>query len=172
MKTAPTPPDEALCARLAAWLPASVLAVGDVATEAARAHVAAFPDCRLDLLDLGAGAGDQAGDGAGDLAAARARLARVGRFDAAVVSGVEAPEILGRLRDLHAARVCALADGALEPGSPRARVPSALGYVRTGAPLAGGEALYEFDIDRYKRTPDWLNARHWAHPERWDKERW
>jgi hypothetical protein len=32
--------------------------------------------------------------------------------------------------------------------------------------------MYKFDLADYKPTPDWLNARHWAHPERWDKERW
>ena len=33
-------------------------------------------------------------------------------------------------------------------------------------------ALYGFDIQRYKSSPDWLNARHWAHPQRWDQDRW
>ena len=89
-----------------------------------------------------------------------------------MVSGIDAPEILGRLRDLHATRVCALASDAVDPGSPRARGLSALGFVRSGEPLDSGHVLYLFDIDHYKRTPDWLNARHWAHPERWDKERW
>ena len=161
MEPPPTEPLTALRARLAAWLPASILAIGDTAAEASRAHVAEFPDCGLETLVLGAGE-----------RAARATLGRLGRYEAAVVSGVDAPEILGRLRDLHAARVCALAHDALAPGSPRARALSALGFVRTGGPLAGGDALYVFDIDRYKRTPDWLNSRHWAHPERWDKERW
>ena len=32
--------------------------------------------------------------------------------------------------------------------------------------------LFEFDIRTYKPAPDWLNARHWAHPERWGKHRW
>lgn len=32
--------------------------------------------------------------------------------------------------------------------------------------------MYKFDLADYKLTPDWLNARYWAHPERWDKERW
>ena len=34
------------------------------------------------------------------------------------------------------------------------------------------EAVYLFDIHDYKETPDWLNARHWANPEMWDKYRW
>ncbi len=32
--------------------------------------------------------------------------------------------------------------------------------------------IFRFEIDDYKITPDWLNAKHWAHPERWDQEWW
>jgi hypothetical protein len=32
--------------------------------------------------------------------------------------------------------------------------------------------IYGFDLGSYKATPDWLNARHWAHPEHWGKYRW
>lgn len=30
-------------------------------------------------------------------------------------------------------------------------------------------AAYGFSITRYKTTPDWLNSRYWANPERWNK---
>lgn len=30
-----------------------------------------------------------------------------------------------------------------------------------------GRSLYLFDLHTYKPTPDWLNPRFWAHPERW-----
>lgn len=30
-----------------------------------------------------------------------------------------------------------------------------------------GRALYGFDLRNYKTVPDWLNAKYWAHPERW-----
>ncbi len=29
-----------------------------------------------------------------------------------------------------------------------------------------------FHIAEYKPVPDWLNPRHWAHPERWGQSRW
>lgn len=29
-----------------------------------------------------------------------------------------------------------------------------------------------YHIGEYKPVPDWLNPRHWAHPERWNKSRW
>jgi hypothetical protein len=32
--------------------------------------------------------------------------------------------------------------------------------------------VYRFAIDSYKLTPDWLNPRYWANPDRWNKERW
>ena len=32
--------------------------------------------------------------------------------------------------------------------------------------------IYEFNIQDYKVSPDWLSARHWAHPELWDIYRW
>ena len=98
------------------------------------------------------------------------------RFDAAVLSGaVESPDegdvavVLARLRDLHAARVLLLAP---ETGALRTDL-IALGMERLQPGDEGASpALYVFDIGRYKRTPDWLNARHWANPELWDKHRW
>ena len=36
----------------------------------------------------------------------------------------------------------------------------------------GEDCLAYFDMNDYKQTPDWLNARHWARPELWDKFRW
>lgn len=30
-----------------------------------------------------------------------------------------------------------------------------------------GRSLYLFDLHTYKPAPDWLNAKYWAHPERW-----
>lgn len=33
-------------------------------------------------------------------------------------------------------------------------------------------ALFEYNLLSYKATPDWLNADHWCHPERWDQSRW
>jgi len=32
--------------------------------------------------------------------------------------------------------------------------------------------VYGFDLATYKITPDWLNARYWAHPELFDKYWW
>lgn len=32
--------------------------------------------------------------------------------------------------------------------------------------------VYGFDLATYKTTPDWLNAKYWAHPELFDKYWW
>lgn len=34
------------------------------------------------------------------------------------------------------------------------------------------DALWGYNIADYKPVPDWLNPRHWANPELWDKHRW
>lgn len=50
----------------------------------------------------------------------------------------------------------------------------ALGFRRTeGSRQAAPDyQIYYYDIRNYKLTPSWLNARHWANPNRWDAERW
>ena len=53
-------------------------------------------------------------------------------------------------------------------GSEVDRKMVSLGFTRQAA----GEPVYLFDIETYKHTPDWLNARNWANPERWEKYRW
>lgn len=76
--------------------------------------------------------------------------------------------VLARLRDLHAAAIIAVESG---PGASAADEPMrALGFS-----LLGRDAecsTYGFDVASYKRTPDWLNNRFWANPERWNRHRW
>ena len=104
----------------------------------------------------------------------------LGRFDFAVAAGVlerigigAGRVLIGRVRDLHAPRMLIAYDHAVEGGWTLADF-IALGLTRIGAGAAtsGDTTLYGFDIASYKATPDWLNARHWANPERWDKARW
>jgi Family of unknown function (DUF6231) len=44
----------------------------------------------------------------------------------------------------------------------------ALGFMLSASEGAGDRRIYLYDLDTYKTVPDWLNARHWAHPERWE----
>lgn len=85
----------------------------------------------------------------------------------------EAPLVAGRLRDLHSRRVVVI--GPNNPNQPLNRqVLIALGFHHIGqsSDETGNRDWFEFDIATYKVTPDWLNPRHWANPELWDKYRW
>jgi hypothetical protein len=44
----------------------------------------------------------------------------------------------------------------------------ALGFTLSATDTAENVRVHYYDIDTYKTVPDWLNARHWAHPERWE----
>jgi hypothetical protein len=44
----------------------------------------------------------------------------------------------------------------------------ALGFTLSATDTAENIRVHYYDIDTYKTVPDWLNARHWAHPERWE----
>jgi hypothetical protein len=48
----------------------------------------------------------------------------------------------------------------------------ALGMTQTDTANQTDYVVYEYDIASYKTTPDWLSAKGWANPERWEKERW
>ena len=43
-----------------------------------------------------------------------------------------------------------------------------LGFEQIHASADGARHLYSHDIATYKTLPDWLNAKYWAHPERWE----
>lgn len=53
-------------------------------------------------------------------------------------------------------------DGALD-----AEMFRALGFALCASEAAENMNIYDYDLDTYKSVPDWLNARYWAHPERW-----
>lgn len=44
----------------------------------------------------------------------------------------------------------------------------ALGFTLSTPEPLQGLRLYYYDLDTYKTVPDWLNARFWANPERWE----
>ncbi len=92
---------------------------------------------------------------------------------AAPLPASEVPLLLSRLRDIAARRVLAVVrPRAGDVWSRRAMI--GYGYTAYGEAELDADhvLLYQFDIATYKHTPDWLGPRHWAHPERWDQERW
>lgn len=44
----------------------------------------------------------------------------------------------------------------------------ALGFTLSLTDAEENVRVYFYDLDTYKTVPDWLNARFWAHPERWE----
>ncbi len=146
--------------------PRTLLAVGAAASGCLGDYAEAHRDCRLEPL---------VGEGI------PARLARLGRYDLALVSGVleslPAPAgaaLLARLRDVHARRLLVLVRGGAGAGVWDESALRGYGLRPAGSwgEAGGATCLYEFDLYDYKMTPDWLNAEHWAHPELWDKYRW
>ena len=85
----------------------------------------------------------------------------------------EAALVTARLRDVYADRV--VVAGPTDADRPLNRqLLTSLGFHQIGHSddISGDRYWYQFDIDNYKVTPDWLNPRHWANPELWDKYRW
>lgn len=105
-------------------------------------------------------------------------LPKLGRFELAVLEasllaqleGQSGPSVIARLRDLHGGRfVVGVAAADRERWSDRALY--ALGLTRL-TECGEGQVLFGFDIASYKTTPDWLNPKFWAHPERWGQDWW
>jgi len=104
------------------------------------------------------------------------------KFDLALVAGAleslpqqPARQMLAKLRDLNTRRFIILVHGPTSGDHAwRQTDMIAYGLKRCGRYEEQGEvfSLYRFNIHDYKETPDWLNARYWAHPERWGKARW
>ena len=109
-------------------------------------------------------------------------LATHPRFDAALLGEVvervaedAAGVVLSRIRDVHCARFLLVVPDEGPGAGPRSRrALLALGLEAVGSAAAedGVVHLYGYDTASYKRTPDWLNSRYWAHPERWGRARW
>jgi len=107
------------------------------------------------------------------------KLRELGQFEFAFVANTleQLPKeagsrLLARLRDMHGGRFAVavrLDNGNSANKGWRDEELLAMGLVRA---RRDDYALYLFDIHTYKHTPDWLNPRYWAHPERWDKDWW
>jgi hypothetical protein len=164
---------EALLKRqLEAFAPRSILALGDTASGWVQGFCRQTSDCDLVSLDASQTAG-----GLPSGAASR-------RYDFGLVAGFleqvdkqTGNAVLARLRDVLVRRLCVVVEGPrLGDGEERwsNAEMAALGFSFLGRFQVEGRELelYGFDIARYKHTPDWLNAKHWAHPERWNKDRW
>jgi hypothetical protein len=162
----------ALTQRLEAHKPASLLAMGPRAGDVLTAYRKAHGECRITHLD---------GDGTLGAAALMEALAEHPRYDFVIVRGElerldteTGAHLLARLRDVHSRRFCVLLDSNDDEPRWRASELVAMGLTHWAgeSTQATGLEMYGFDLATYKATPKWLNARHWAHPEQWGKNRW
>lgn len=84
------------------------------------------------------------------------------------LDGLDAPhaqQLISRTRLYTAPRILIAAQSgcALDDATFRA-----LGFTLSGTDTAENISIYHYDLATYKTVPDWLNARFWAHPERWE----
>jgi len=100
---------------------------------------------------------------------------------AGVLEDLEAEDggvLLASLRDLKAARLLVAVPAVTDHRRHRSTWPleHMLAHGLEARRILGtGDAalaLYGFDIDHYKKTPEWLNSRNWANPENWNRFRW
>jgi hypothetical protein len=161
-----------LAGRLEAYGPASLLAIGPRAGALIAAYRSAHPDCRMATLDA---------DGTLDGATLLDELAGYGRVDFVILRGVlervrpdTGANLLARLRDVHAKRFCLVLNASDDshPWQASALIAMGLTHWCNETVDAASLEIHGFDLGTYKATPDWLNARHWAHPQHWGKERW
>jgi len=164
---------EALLERqLEAFAPRSILALGDTASGLVQGFCRQASDCDLVSLDA-----SQAADELLSRADSR-------RHDFGLVAGFleqvdkeTGNAVLARLRDVLVRRLCVVVEdphGEDREARWSNAEMAAFGFSFLGRFKIQGRdlELYGFDIANYKQTPEWLNARHWANPERWNKDRW
>lgn len=94
------------------------------------------------------------------------------------ISKARGAALIARLRDVYTQRLLVLtavmdATGE-DPEGWTQRELMALGLRMIGPCVHAGRTrgLFLFDIFDYKTTPEWLNPRHWANPQMWNKRRW
>lgn len=161
-----------LAQRLESHRPASLLAIGPQAGALVTDYQSAHPECAIAYLDP---------HGTLDGKTLLHELTRQGRFDFVVLRGVleradedTGAHLIARLRDVHTRRFCVTLGG-IDAGHPwTAAKLAAMGLTHWSTERVNDAdvAFYGFDLGTYKAVPDWLNARHWAHPEHWGKFRW
>lgn len=80
------------------------------------------------------------------------------------LDAAQARTLLARVRDFIAPRIVVIATAQCTLDR---LAFLGIGYDVLAVDETENIAIYQFDLSTYKQVPDWLNARHWAHPERW-----
>jgi hypothetical protein len=77
----------------------------------------------------------------------------------------QAEQLVARVRTFWAPRMLLVAHAGCTLDEAAFR---ALGFELALVDVEATVRIYHYDIETYKTVPDWLNARFWAHPERWE----
>ena len=83
-----------------------------------------------------------------------------------------AERLVSRLRDLHSRLLWVAVADAEHHFNCEDAVAQGMRMVNPAKFATGDTQWYEFSLRFYKPAPQWLNARDWANPDRWDKDRW
>ena len=94
-----------------------------------------------------------------------AQCVRCSGSDTGIASTAAVLQMLAMCRDRVAKRVFVKIDKQLSAEGLRRENLFALGFY--GVDIGQGGQLYAYSMRGYKSVPDWLNAKYWAHPERW-----
>ena len=106
---------------------------------------------------------------------------QLGRYEFAAVlestfehlSDHTARQLVARLRDLHAKLLwVAVSDCSGSVYSSKDAMAHGMRLVDATKFGSSDTKWFEFSLKFYKPVPKWLNAKDWANPERWDKDRW
>ena len=84
-----------------------------------------------------------------------------------------AQQLVARLRDLHAKLLwVAVSDSSASVYCSKDAMAHGMRMVDPTKFGSRDTKWFEFSLKFYKPVPKWLNAKDWANPERWDKDRW
>ncbi|MBT3504715.1 MAG: hypothetical protein HN475_02960 [Piscirickettsiaceae bacterium] len=106
-----------------------------------------------------------------------AQLNTLPPIDIAIISDVienltkvDATQWLATLRNQYAQHLLLIVDQQRAEPSWQLTDYLALGFKKRGE--LNGQLLFSYAIEDYQFKRDWLNSRHWANPENFDKYRW
>jgi len=86
-------------------------------------------------------------------------------------------QVLSRLRDVLTPQYCIALPLAQEPGESGWQLTDLFSFALSKVASYTQEnkadiGLFKYNINDYKKTPDWLNSDNWANPEMWGKYWW
>ncbi|GGM07337.1 DUF6231 family protein [Pseudomonas asuensis] len=156
-------PQQALAALLDHYTPSRLLVVSASEMPAVQAFKTAHPECELTQAPTGSLQGSVSNQ----------------RYDLAILADClehlplrEGQQLLGGIRNLNASRLAVLVDLAASQWQSKDFYALAMQQSERFQRDQQILTLFTYDLHDYKQVPDWLNARFWAHPERFGKYWW